>query len=591
MKRKLISLLLCLGMMSSLLAGCGQEGGGTAPDGQKSEETAQNEESVQKEETSENEEAPEENLDPYGYAEPVTIKVGYSQWGSDFSFAEGQDAENNDWISLYKEHNIVPEILYQVDPSQAATKLSAAIMSGDYPDLLEADGASYVNYANTGVIADITEVFEKYATDELKQYLNADGGLALQSCYIDGKLYGLPKMNSPYDFAPVMFVRQDWLENLGLEMPRTTEELREVAIAFTQDDPDQNGKNDTYGIAMDGVNLMNGSFGDVDPLFQCFGAYPGKDGLTFIEGDDGRIIWGGEKSEEMKNALKFLNELYEVGAITKDFITMDDNTINEEIGAGRCGIWFGPMWAGMSGASALVAENPKAHVVSATLPDGTGEGKNKTFLVNSFTTAFCISSVCDNPEILIKLMNLSVQKLCHPESNEEFSVYYGSEGHTGWKTALTWTLEPLKNYDNWKKDTEALKTGDTSQLNAEQLGDYENMKAYVDALESGEFDPENGKIGAGASLYTVFGDPQSSYAALDSLIRNDGFISASFQGMTTATMGEESPTLKKMFVETCVKIITGQQEVDAYDDFLENWRANGGTDIVSDAQEWCDNNK
>ena len=47
MKRKLISLLLCLGMMSSLLAGCGQEGGGTEPDGQKSEETAPNEESVQ----------------------------------------------------------------------------------------------------------------------------------------------------------------------------------------------------------------------------------------------------------------------------------------------------------------------------------------------------------------------------------------------------------------------------------------------------------------------------------------------------------------------------------------------------------------
>lgn len=587
MKKKLVAALLSATMVVSLVAGCGQS---KAPNETKETKAESTEGAAGTEGTASADNAAEDT-DPFGYASPVTIKVGYSAWGSDFGFAEGQDSSNNDWVELYKEHNIVPEILYEVDPSQAKTKLSAAIMSGDYPDLIEADAADYVNYAKTGVIADITEAYEKYATDELKQYLMADEGLSLQSCYIDGKLYGLPKMNSPYDFAPVMFIRQDWLDKLNLEKPQNMEELKKVAIAFTNDDPDGNGKNDTYGLALDGVNILNGSFGDVHPIFQCFGAYPGKESLTFLDDGNGNVIWGGEKSEEMKNALTFLNDLYNEGAVTKDFITMDDNTINEEIGSGRCGIWFGPMWVAMGGAGTLLKDFPEARITSAPLPDGTGKGENKTFLPNSFTTAFCLSSKCENPELLVKIMNLSVQKLCHPANNEEFEIYYGSEGHSGWKTALTWTLEPLKNYDNWKKDTEALATGDTSKLNAEQSSDYANMRAYLDAIEAGVIDPEDGKVTGGAGLYTVFGGADGSYAALDYLMQNDGYITACYQGMTTENMAKVSPTLKKMFVETCVKIITGQQDVDSYDEFLENWRANGGTDVVKEAQEWYDSNK
>lgn len=588
MKKKIISMLLCTILAVSMTAGCGSSKGETDA-GAVSDVSA----GTQEASDAEGGEQPEITAadDPYGYADPVTIKVGYSAWGSDFTFAEGQDSSNNDWIELYKEHNIIPEILYEVDPSQADTKLSAAIMSGDYPDLLEADSAAYVNYAKTGVTADITEAYEKYATDELKEYFNADGGLALQSCYIDGKLYGLPKMNSSYDFAPLMFIRQDWLDNLGLEMPKTMEELKEVASAFTHEDPDGNGKDDTYGLALDGVNVLNGSFGDVHPLFQCFGAYPGMDAMTFMDDGSGKVVWGGANTEGMKKTLEFLRDMYEDGSVTKDFITMDENTINEEIGSGRCGIWFGPMWVGMNGQSNLLKENKEAHIVSSPIPDGTGNGGNKTFLPNSFTTAFCISSKCENPEILVKLMNLSVQKLCAYESEEEFSIYYGSDGHSGWKTALTWTLNPLKNYDNWKKDTAALASGDTSELNAEQKADYANMRAFLDAKESGEMDPEDPKVSSGAALYTVFGDPSGSYAALDSLIQSDGYITACYQGLATEKMAKVSPTLKKMLVETCVKIITGQQDVDSYDDFLKNWEANGGAEVTKEAQEWYDANK
>lgn len=136
--------------------------------------------------------------------------------------------ENNVWVDLYKTHNINQEIIYQVDSSQGGTKLANAIASGNYPDIILAEGTDYFNYAKTGVTADITDVFEEYASDELKEYLASDDGVGLNSAMVDGRLYGLPLLGNSYDSVMIMFVRQDWLDNLGLSMPTTMEELHQV---------------------------------------------------------------------------------------------------------------------------------------------------------------------------------------------------------------------------------------------------------------------------------------------------------------------------------------------------------------------------
>ena len=86
-----------------------------------------------------------------------------------------------------------------------------------------------------------------------------------------------------------MFIRQDWLDNLGLKMPTTIEELKEVARAFTEDDPDGNGQNDTYGLAVDGVEVLTKSIGTLEGFFECFGLYPGSDAMTFMDDGNGKV--------------------------------------------------------------------------------------------------------------------------------------------------------------------------------------------------------------------------------------------------------------------------------------------------------------
>ena len=532
--------------------------------------------------------APELNL--YGYDEPVSLKIGLS-YASDFKWIGGDTSTDNVWMDLYKENNIVPEILYEVDDSQKDTKLANAITSGNYPDLLAPGSANFVNYASTGVIADLTDAYNTYASDELKVYLNTDGGSALQSGYVDGKLYGIPKMTNGYDSAYIMLIRQDWLEKLGLAMPTTMEELGKVAYEFSHNDPDGNGANDTYGLALNGVDVFS-YVGGIQGFFEGYGAYPGfsNNSFTFID-NNGSVVWGGTLAEPMKAGLTQLKAMYEDGSIPKDFTTMDANQMFEEFGAGRAGIMFAPMWGAMSPSFNAIKADPKAHFTAAQIPDGMGAGSSKAYFNASVDNYFCVSSKCANPEVVIKLMNLSVSKLCYPKSTEEFVKYYGdSTTHSGWKTSLTGTLMPLKNLDNYQKESSALVSGDTSALNPEQKGDYEKMKYYLDMEASGKVDPEDLTFQAGLGLYTVFGDPNGGYAALMQIIDGNEITKSAYNTAMTSTMNEKFPTLNKMAAETIIKIITGD-DVSSYDKFLESWNALGGIDVTAEAQAWVDANK
>lgn len=590
MKKRRAGALLMVAAMVLSLAGCqsgndvGKETG--APESTKTEtsQNGGNESAGSKTTGSEN---PEKNL--YGYDEPVSVKVGYA-WGGDFKWYGDETSTDNTWVDLYKENNIIPEILYEVNTSQSDTKLSTAIMSGNYPDIIKAKTNDFVNYAKTGVIADITDAFEEYASDELKEYLAADSGLAMQNVLVDGRIYGLPVLGSSYDSIPLMFIRQDWLDKLGLKMPETMEELKAVAHAFTYDDPDGNGKNDTYGLALNGVNILDSGVGDSNAIFNAFGVYLGNDGLDMVTGEDGKVTWGGTNTEGMKQGLAFLQDLYQDGSLAKDFITMDSDAVFEEAGAGRCGIWFGPMWGAMNPAKDLLASTPDAHITSAPVPDGLDQGGSLALIKSSVNAVYCVSSQCKNPEVLIKLANLSVDKIVSPENEEEYNMYFGDyQNYCGWKASIVQLEKPNKNYDNYLKMSAALVSGDTSELNTEQVFKLDMIKAYLDAAEAGTLNAEDTTIAGGLSNYTVFCDPKGSYAALDQMIKDNKFVESAYNAFPTETMSENAATLKKLTVETIVKIITGDS-VDNYDSFLKSWYALGGEAAIEEAQAWADAN-
>ena len=532
-------------------------------------------------------EAPKQEKDLYGFADPITLKIGIVE-SADFTYREGESAEKNVWVDLYKEHGIEQEILYQVDTSQGGTKLSAGIASGNYPDIILAEGADFLNYAKTGVVADITQAFDEYASDQLKEYLNSDGGVGLESAKVDGKLYGIPLLGNSYDSIMIMFIRQDWLDNLSLKVPTTMEELHSVAKAFTEQDPDGNGVNDTYGLGLNGKDVF-AYFGGIQTFFEGFGAIPGFWGnnFTFIE-KDGQVVWGGALKEEMKAGLTLLTEMYQDGSIARDFGVMDNDRINEEFSSGKCGIVFAPMWGAMGPAGNAIKLDADAHMVAAPIPDGLGEGSSMPWFTSSTSSYYTISSKCKNPEALIKLLNLSIKVLCNYETDEEFATYIAD---SEWKCSLTRTMKPLKNLDNYYKESKAIQTGDTSALDIEQKSDYEKMKAYLDMMASASPDVSSEAVQNGIGLYTVFGDPVGGYAAIDQIKTENKLNVSAYNTVPTDAMVAKYPTLNKLAMETIIKIITGDATVDSYDTFLDNWKKLGGDEVTKEAQAWFDASK
>src|SRR5690606_4777870 len=94
----------------------------------------------------------------------------------------------------------------------------------------------------------------------------------------------------------VMFIRMDWLDALGLSLPKTTEELLDVAHAFAHQDPDNNGINDTFGI-----NISYHAEGAINELF---GAQ-----LTSSWGWDNDVII--RQWDKEYHALSFKKQLYD----------------------------------------------------------------------------------------------------------------------------------------------------------------------------------------------------------------------------------------------------------------------------------------
>lgn len=527
---------------------------------------------------------------PYGYSTPIDLNVGFA-FASDFKPIGDETETNNTWMNLYSESGMNIKPMYSVDASQGSTKLSTAIASGSYPDVFGVKGSDLVKYAQTNVIADLTEAYEKYATPELKDYVNTNNGADLLASKVDGKLYAIPKVGSGYDSVMVMFVRQDWLDNLGLKMPTTMDELVEVARAFTKDDPDQNGKEDTYGLALNGKEgfaMMSG----IQAFFEGYGAVPGHwNGMfTFIE-KDGKVVWGGDLPTEMKKGLSALQSMYKEGSLAKNFGTMDLTAINKDLGSGKAGIFFAPQWGAMTSIVDAVKNDPKAIFTSAPIPDGNGSGSSKAYMPTLPETYWVASSKSENPEALIKLANLSVQKLIHPKDDEEYYKYSGQLGkYSGWKFSLTPTTNPLGNLENYYKKSEALSSGDTSALNIEQKTDYENIKYYLDSVKDGSFETkikaEDAQLFTGLSYY----EAQHGLAAVDQLKSKNAINPMAYSYIPTATMTSKYSTLNKMALETIVKIIYGDS-VDSYDKFLTSWNALGGEQVTKEAQEWYDANK
>lgn len=157
--------------------------------------------------------------------------------------------------------------------------MSLCIGSNTVPEIMNVNAAQYRALLKYDMIQPLDDYFDDYASDALKSYVES-GGDELMDCITndDGEIMAIPAPNLTAGGVNEMWIRQDWLDALGLEAPRTWDELAQVANAFVTEDPDGNGEDDTIGILgpgnADHMNAVGGNQFGLDPLFSCYQSYP-----------------------------------------------------------------------------------------------------------------------------------------------------------------------------------------------------------------------------------------------------------------------------------------------------------------------------
>ncbi|UJF31782.1 type 2 periplasmic-binding domain-containing protein [Paenibacillus hexagrammi] len=241
----------------------------------------------------------------------------------------------------------------------ASTKLNLLMSQPDtMPDLLWRSGMEkeYQQWIKNDQLVDLVPYMQKYGKNLLNYYSKE----TLWSSYQDGKLYSVPGDVSEAS-SKTLYVRKDWLDKLGLPVPKTMDEFLSTVKAFTEQDPDGNGKKDTFGLA-----TWKGF--PHEPLYVFEQAY-GLKADNFIIQDDGSIKLGAVMPQ-MKQALALMKDLYENGYIDKGASQKEQN---EVIAQGKTGFYYSYIDQVNPANPTLVAfkaNNPTGEFLPIDLPKG-----------------------------------------------------------------------------------------------------------------------------------------------------------------------------------------------------------------------------
>ncbi len=250
-------------------------------------------------------------------------------------------------------------------------QLNTRIAGGEIPDIIYRTFQDEVTqYARQGILAEIPyETIKKYAPNIYSDSIDFGTEVWLATMY-DGKNYGVPALQDQSKSLTNGW-RKDWLDNVGItKIPETIEEYEKAFDKFVNEDPDKNGKKDTYALSARGMDMMDRTF------LSIFGAY-GTYGRQWITQEDGTVKEGSVTNGARK-ALETLARWYKKGYIDPEFVTTDVNKIQQKWINGKIG-FVEDMYYNLSPPSGplyknLKAVSPKAEIEKGPAPKGP-EGK------------------------------------------------------------------------------------------------------------------------------------------------------------------------------------------------------------------------
>ncbi|MDU5950759.1 MAG: extracellular solute-binding protein, partial [Paenibacillus macerans] len=339
----------------------------------------------------------------------------------------------------------------------------------------------------------------------------------------------------------------DWLDKVGLQTPQTIDDFYNMLKAFKEQDPDGNGKDDTYGMVL--VKWTGQWASGFDTIKLWFGA-PNKWGVK-----DGQLVPEHEYPEYLE-ALKFMKKLYDEKLINSDFAVMDSAKWVDPVVNNKAGVIVDVVDVGARIDDKIHAalakegkDEPEKHYIDVTGGVTGTDGQLRTLPTSGYSGILAIPKSSVKTEAELKRVLAFLDQLNEPEM--QTMLNFGLEG--AHYNLVNDYVEPIK---------------DTAKLESEVEG-LNQMLAFIPEDRSKQ----------------VKQTPLRVKQAEVQKANEQYIVSNPAEPFISTVYSQKGQQLDNIINDARIKFIVGQIDEAGLKSAFELWKKSGGADLVKEMNE------
>ena len=496
---------------------------------------------------------------PYGaYPELVTYTLGQMSGANNSNLPDGNTYEDNAYTRYLKKIlNIQNENEYMEREDRYDEFVNILIKDQTLPDVLViSDREMLKELVENDLVEDLTEAYQNCTSKRIKEMFESYGSGLLESVKFDGKLMAIPETVT--DHGPrLMWLRKDWIDELGLEEPETLEDAFDIVEAFVQNRMGTSEGEEPVGLACDTdlVGSTSSSY-SVDPVFDKFRSSPRK----WIN-QNGEIVYG-SVTEETKEALSYLHDLYERGVLDQNFALRAQNNLRDLVVNGKCGAFFGLWWTPNNPLMDAYENDKDAEWKPYYLQEVDWQNVYASFRDSKYVV---VRKGYEHPEIVMKIISVLFDYSRYTaEDADEVNEYFALNVDP---TARPLVINVDYNEATFQitKDILAVMSGQREESTLSEIA-----KSYYDAAEK--------YIHGKSEMAEDWAAYESRLVAVGRLL--DGNYRSVKSKYLDDSDGEVPKSLLQLEKDSFIQIIMGVKPVSYFDEFVEKWYEEGGEELT-----------
>jgi putative aldouronate transport system substrate-binding protein len=438
---------------------------------------------------------------------------------------------NTDPVAKYLEDKTGYPVKYEQLPAEDSDqKLNLLMANKEAYDIMKISGSQFYQLATVGALEPLDDLIAQYG----KTMQEVISSKSWEGTKINGKTYAIPETGPGVSVGTELAVRQDWMDELGLKMPTTRNELYNVLKTI---------KEKKHVIPLSGYEgvspLIASTFGITNNWMEA----------------DGKLIHVVEHPR-MKEYLAFMNKLYKEGLIDSEWpLNKESTKVMEKFASGKTAMYTMAWWDAPGLTDALTKNFPQAKIgLVPYLKDDSG--KAVVGVIGGIGNYIVIPKFAKHKEEAMKYMDLKLT----PDVFKGMTI--GEEGvHYEVKDGKYYPINP--KFSDERNSASWFTTG----VDEKNYPLYWQARVRKNPIIQEYFE----KVQANATGLTVL-DPVSYAPPLPGVSKN-------------------IQKVYKYMDDSFIMFITGADSIDNYDKFLSQWRSDGGDEMIKDVNEWYKTSK